>query len=39
MEGVEVVVVGKDEVSEGYEENRSRAEGRFNRNFSKAERP
>jgi hypothetical protein len=40
MEGVEGgLVVGKDEVSEGYEEMCSRAGGHLDRNFSRAERP
>ena len=40
MEGVEGdVVVGKDEVSEGYEGIRCRAGGHLDRNFSRAERP
>ena len=40
MEGVEgEVVVGKDEVSEGFEEICSKAGGRLDRNFSRAERP
>ena len=37
MEGVEgEVVVGKDEVGEGYEEIRGRAGGRLDGNFSRA---
>jgi hypothetical protein len=35
MEGVEGEVVGKDEVSEGYEETCGRAGGRLDRNFSR----
>ena len=40
MEGVEgEVVVGKDEVSERYEEMCSKAGGHLDRNISRAERP